>query len=178
MAWFQGLYEHDPPVLVGGAAVELYTGGAYTTGDLDFAGQVPPAVAAKLAEGGFERAGRHWVHEEAQVFLELPSPSLDPGETAARLRRGDLSVVVLAPEELIANRLASWKFWQSEEDGVNALLVLRATEVDPDRLRQLARDADVEDRLHALLTFVESLGEEELSPKLLERYLETPNAGD
>ena len=33
--WVQGLYEDDAtiPVLVGGAAVELLTGGAYTTGD-------------------------------------------------------------------------------------------------------------------------------------------------
>ena len=33
VAWIQSLYASSPPVLVGGAAVELYTGGAYTTGD-------------------------------------------------------------------------------------------------------------------------------------------------
>lgn len=45
VAWVQSLFteENQVPVLVGGAAVEILTGGAYTTGDLDFVGIVPDA---------------------------------------------------------------------------------------------------------------------------------------
>ena len=81
VAWVQGLFERDrTPVLVGGAAVELYTGGAYTTGDLDFAGTVPTAAARTLAAAGFVRHGRHWIHEAGQVYLEFPSAALAAGE--------------------------------------------------------------------------------------------------
>ena len=50
-AWVQGLYEGlgSAPILVGGAVVELITGGAYTTGDLDFAGTVPKEIDPKSA---------------------------------------------------------------------------------------------------------------------------------
>lgn len=58
-AWVQSLYSSKPPVLTGGAAVELYSAGAYTTGDFDFIGDVPKDVEARLAGAGFRREGRH-----------------------------------------------------------------------------------------------------------------------
>ncbi len=44
VSWIQSLYEDEDgvPILVGGAAVELYTSDAYTTGDLDHVGHIPP----------------------------------------------------------------------------------------------------------------------------------------
>jgi hypothetical protein len=68
VAWFQALYESQPaPILVGGGAVELYTGGAYQTGDLDFVGSVPAKVAAELEEAGFRKQAHHWLHEDGEV---------------------------------------------------------------------------------------------------------------
>lgn len=56
VAWTQGLFaeREQTPVLVGGAAVEILTGGAYTTGDFDFVGSVPSSVRAVLRENGFK----------------------------------------------------------------------------------------------------------------------------
>ena len=79
-AWVQGLFLGDEqvPVPVGGAAVEILTGGAYTTGDLDFVGFVPATVRREFEMNGFKKTGRHWIHERAQIFLEFPGDALDP----------------------------------------------------------------------------------------------------
>jgi hypothetical protein len=143
-AWLQGLYRgEEPPVLVGGAAVELYTAGAYTTGDLDFVGQVPSPVAEALHEAGFRRSGRHWVHEAAEVFFEFPGRQLDEAEEWVLLRVADQEVRVVSPEALVVDRLAAWQFWRSEQDAVNALLVARATKLDQKRLDVLAHKRQV-----------------------------------
>ena len=48
-AWFQSLFSPgaEVPILVGGAAVEIYSGGAYTSGDLDFVGEVDAGLAER-----------------------------------------------------------------------------------------------------------------------------------
>jgi hypothetical protein len=154
VAWLQGLYPRGrEPVLVGGGAVELYTGGAYTTGDIDLVGAVPRAVALALEAAGFEPTGRHWVHEAGQVFLEFASAGLEAGEETARIRVGELEVLAVAPEDLLAERLSAWKHWRSMVDGVNAwrLVCAQGTGLDRGRLRQRAAARDAEDALRSLL---------------------------
>lgn len=153
-AWFQSLFRQDaPPVLVGGAAVELYTGGAYTTGDLDFVGFVSPEVAELLRAEGFARAGRHWVHEDEQVFIELPSGALGEGEQAITVNFSDQEVLIIAPEDLVIDRLAAWQFWNSEQDAVNGYLIWDACLLNEERLSAQAHRARVEASLEALEGF-------------------------
>lgn len=154
--WFQSLFDEAAvPVLVGGAAVELFTAGAYTTGDLDFAGEVTPSVARRLHEAGFDKEGRSWRLGD-EVFLELPSSRLDPGARAVRLVIGDSSVLVLGADELLLDRLAAWKHWGSEIDATNALLLWtqHRSRLDQERLRRRAVEAGVEDALASLLDLV------------------------
>src|SRR5262249_4215808 len=146
-----------PPVLVGGAAVELYTGGAYTTGDLDFVGGVSPEVAGAFEDAGFRREGRHWIHERAQVFVEFPGSAVQPHERVVVINVGEAFVLTLSPEDMIVDRLAAWQFWKSATDGASAYLVWRAQEksLDRQRLSALARRRGVEpalDRLKELVT--------------------------
>jgi hypothetical protein len=147
VAWLQGLYEDEAstPVLVGGAAVELFTGGGYTTGDLDFVGEVPDAVARRLSDADFKRKGRHWIHGEGQVFVEFASDSLEADEEVVALDVAGQRIRVLAPEALLVDRLASWQFWGSTTDGVNAFLLLRATRdrMNLDKLERLVESRDV-----------------------------------
>jgi hypothetical protein len=156
--WVQGLYPADvaQAVLVGGGAVELFTEGAYTTGDLDFVGSVPKMVRQRLRESGFVRKGRHWIHEEQEVFLEFPSSELDEGESSQELEVLGSTVRVIGLEELIVDRLAAWQFWSSTIDGYNAWLLLdrRGSDVDPTRLEKLARRRDAMAALRSLLSFV------------------------
>lgn len=140
VAWIQGLYEDDDatPVLVGGAAVELFTLGAYTTGDVDLVGSVTPSAARLLKESGFERHGRHWIHEPAQMFVEFPGSALDPDERTSEIEVAGHEVRIISAEDLLIDRLGSWEYWQSSVDGVNALLLWRTQKqnMDVERLEK------------------------------------------
>lgn len=171
-AWIQSLYETRPPVLVGGAAVELYTGGAYTTGDYDFVGEVPEAVARALEESGFKREGRHWIHAKAELFVEFPGSAVQPHEKTAILELGDASVLTLSPEDMIIDRLAAWQFWSSTTDGASAFLIWRAQEkmLDPKRLTALAEIRGVGKGLARLRDFVRNIGSRAASAEDLETW--------
>lgn len=140
VAWIQGLFEDDDatPILVGGAAVELYTLGAYTTGDVDLVGSVTPSAARLLKESGFERHGRHWLHEPAQMFVEFPGSALDPDERTSDIEVAGHEVRIISAEDLLIDRLGSWEYWQSSVDGVNALLLWRTQKqnMDVERLEK------------------------------------------
>ena len=135
--------------------MELYTGGAYRTGDLDFVGIVTKDVTEKLEQAGFERQGRHWIHQRYRLLIETPDRNLDSGNTVATIRLGSTSVVVLGLEELIVDRLAAWQFWQSEIDGYNAWRLWSSGEqrIDLTRLRSLAARNETTAALDSLVEF-------------------------
>lgn len=174
VAWFQGLFPEGAPVpvLVGGAAAELYSGGAYTTGDLDFVGQVPLSVERDLEEAGFNRAGRHWVRDEGEIFLEVAGSALGDQEEAVRLELGGCVLRILQPEDVIVDRLAAWQFWRSQVDGIGAWFVYKEQQdrLDPERLRVLAREREVLIALERLLELAESSSE--VSLEELEKWAE------
>ncbi len=173
-AWVQGLYRKGEkvPVLVGGAAVELYTGGAYTTGDLDFVGEVTARVAERLGAAGFEREGRHWIHRGEEVFLEFPAAALDENARTALIAVGRRKILVLAPEEILLDRLASWWFWRSEVDAVNGFLLWRNVHenLDRGRLRAQAKRQGLEEPLQRLERFARGLWGREPSQAQLEKW--------
>lgn len=173
VAWIQGLYPGGlEPVLVGGAAVELYTGGAYTTGDVDLVGFVPREVAAAFKAAGFVRKGRHWLHEKGQVFVEFPGETLREGERRARLRVGGLEVTVVGIEDALADRLAAWQHWRSTVDGVNAWLLWSAQRSSVERARLVERAAALgaDAALRALLAYSRRLGRAHPSAEVLQRW--------
>ena len=135
--------------------MELYTGGAYRTGDLDFVGIVTKDVTEKLEQAGFEHHGRHWIHQRYRLLIETPDRSLDSGNAVATIRLGSTSVLVLGLEELIVDRLAAWQFWRSEIDGYNAWRLWSSGEqrIDPARLRSLAARNETTAALDSLVEF-------------------------
>ena len=156
-SWVQSLFSPGDavPTLVGGAAVELYTGGAYRTGDLDFVGVLTAVVAQRMEDAGFEHHGRHWIHEQHRLFIEFPDDALARGDTVATIRVGSTSVVVIGLEELIVDRLAAWQFWRSEIDGYSAWLLWSRGDHHPNvgRLRVLAERSETSVALDSLVAF-------------------------
>lgn len=106
------------PVLVGGCALEFYTAGGYTTGDVDLALPTGPDVDTAFAELGFVKKGRHWIRLDLDLYFEAPAPAGLPGETAPRteVEIDGLKVVILGLEDLLLDRLRAWVHWKSEED--------------------------------------------------------------
>ena len=155
--WVQAQWpsEASPPILVGGAAVELLTGGAYTTGDLDFVGHVPSGVQAGLLKAGFHRQGRHYIYEEGQIFLEFPGSALAPHERSVTVSLGRHKVLLVSPEDLLIDRLQAWVHWKSAVDGANACLLFsrQFKALDQRRLRALAEGAGVSEALAKLGEF-------------------------
>jgi hypothetical protein len=122
------------PILVGGAALDFYTAGGYTTGDVDLALPRGPAVDAAFSELGFRPQGRFWVREDLDLLFEAPAPAGLPGETAARtiVELDGLRIVVIGIEDLLLDRLRAAVHWRSDEDRrwARRLALLHAERLD------------------------------------------------
>ncbi|HEX9708926.1 MAG TPA: hypothetical protein VGB42_03030 [Candidatus Thermoplasmatota archaeon] len=124
-------------VLVGGAVVAVYTQGAYRSGDLDFV-QVDSFgrdVDSAMAEIGFRRQGRHYVHPECDhLFVEFVSGPLGVGEDTeivpSERIEGDVRLRILSPTDCVRDRLASYIHFRARECLDQAVLVARAQHVD------------------------------------------------
>lgn len=135
------------PVLVGGGAVEIYTRSAYTTRDLDFVAASSSELEKALGPLGFVREGRHWVNEELGLLIEFPSAVLAPAVSVSIDVEGT-ELRIIAVEDLIVDRLASWKHWGWDPDGAAATLLLALhPDLDEQRLQRRAEDEDVDDAL-------------------------------
>jgi len=164
-AWIQSCFR-DPtrvPILVGGAAVEIVTGGAYTTGDLDFVGRVDRAACSEMKRAGFRRRGRHWIHEDAQVFVEFPGESLGPSERSEFFTIGELRIRMVSLEDLLVDRLGAWQHWKSSVDGANAWALWRAAQarMDISRLQNRIREEGWQEALERLMSFAEQWCDDE-----------------
>jgi hypothetical protein len=170
--WFQSLFSGSVPVLVGGAAVELYTRGGYVTGDLDFVGNLSSSVIRKLEKAGFRREGRHWIHDAGKVYLELPASSLEPEAEVAEIRVGRHRVLAVSPEDVVVDRLAAWQFWKSSADAIGAYLVWRSQSetMDRKRLDRLAAKNGVRSALRSLVNLARRTRDREPAAEELERW--------
>lgn len=110
---------HRPPILVGGAAVELYTAGAITTGDFDLSCGRQDVLEAAMQRLGFARptgaglATRGWVHAALGLGFEIVSDNLLDGMADRTMVRiveigSEGSVAVIAPEDIIADRMGQY----------------------------------------------------------------------
>lgn len=160
------------PVLVGGGAFEILTGGAYTTGSLDFVGFVSDSMACTLRENGFQKLGRHWIHEEGQVFVEFPGESLGPNEAPFNYNAFGFDVVLVSVEDLLVDRLGAWDYWKSGVDGANAFELYRACrkEIDGERLERRVAEEGFENALKALRAFAAEWSSEDPDPQDLEAW--------
>jgi len=141
--------EGDFIFLVGGQAVETYTAGQFTTGDIDITTTDKEATEKVLAQMGFSREGMVWLNERLGVAVHIVGDYPTRSERVRKFDVGPYRVTVIGVEDLIIDRLAAAKFWKSERDREQAVVLFAAFRrvIDPEYLRKRAREQHVEDTL-------------------------------
>jgi hypothetical protein len=107
------------PVLVGGAAVELYSASAIVTGDFDICTPRQDAFEEEMQRVGFVRpsgpgvATRGWVHPELKLGFEVVTDRLLDGMADSNRVRlftlpPDGDAAVMSVEDMIADRVGQY----------------------------------------------------------------------
>jgi excisionase family DNA binding protein len=158
---FMGLLTHacvsrgwQPPVIVGGQAVEFYSGGGYATVDIDLVSASEP-LDEILPGWGFERRGRHWMRADLGLIVEAPGSRLLPAQRdrLTEVEVAGTTAYLLGLEDVIVDRLAACLHWSSENDCRWAQVLVGAHKADLDLayLRAQAHEAEVSARLEQIL---------------------------
>ncbi len=106
--------------LVGGQAVETYTAGQYTTGDIDITTTNRELTEEVFAQMGFVREGMVWLSERLAVAVHIVGSYPSRTEKTRTIEVGPYKVRVIGVEDLIIDRLGAAKFWKSERDSEQA----------------------------------------------------------
>lgn len=126
-------------VLVGGAVVSVHSGGAYESGDLDFVRDAlivrRDTLAEVMAEIGFLRRQRHYVHPQCQhLFVDFVSGPVGIGEdtriTPQQVENDGVILKLLSPTDCVRDRLAGLIHYGTRDHMDQAILVARAHPVD------------------------------------------------
>jgi hypothetical protein len=146
------------PVLVGGGAVEFYTGSAVMTGDIDVTSPVQPELEEELRKLGFIRPSgpgkstRGWVHPDIGLGFEVVGNS-PMGDTPDETRTLILSLFseeggfrVLSVEDMIADRMGQYASGTARDLLDQAKLLYDLAEgVDEDYLERRIRTESMGD---------------------------------
>ncbi len=142
-------------VLVGGALVEIYTAGAYVSGDLDVVGD-RSKIGALLQAAGFQGSGRYFIRDDLELVVEVPGIGLRPTETVIEIEFERLRVPAVCVEDSIVDRLLAAKYWKSTTDWEQAILlyVAHRDSLDSAALDAKAMSNEVADSLAELKSLV------------------------
>jgi hypothetical protein len=148
------------PVVVGGEAVELYTQGSYTTGDIDIKSP-RGATESILKEWGFLKRGRTWFNKALDIYVDWVGAALDEGEEAEnrvvtiKVSEG-LEINVISIEDLVIDRLNAAKWWGDVDSLMWAKVLLGVKrrlggKIDLSYLQKRASEEDIVDFLDKTL---------------------------
>lgn len=148
------------PVIVGGEAVELYTQGSYTTGDIDIKSP-RGATESVLREWSFRKKGRTWFNKVLDIYVDWVGAALDEGEDAEnrvvtiKVSEG-LEINVISIEDLVIDRLNAAKWWGDVDSLMWAKVLLGVKrrlgeKIDLSYLKKRASEEDIVDFLDQIL---------------------------
>lgn len=156
--WFLEKNRYGRIIIVGGFAVEVYTGSTYRTLDVDIIteGPLTRKILEKILEKiTHEKTSRVYITTLpvlAAKAIDIVGSNYTSSRPPVKIRLDKYYVYVEAPEELIVKYLAAWKYWKSEEDRDKALLLYKSLRgrLDLNYIKNRARMENVEDLLRKL----------------------------
>jgi hypothetical protein len=116
----------ERPILVGGGAVEFFTGVRFATGDLDIVAPDKALCEMVLLSLGFEKpaTGRHFISRSLGTLVDVHGSRLVGSEKTVELVYRKVPLLLVSPEDCIAERLASYRRHGSSLDLLNAFLIV------------------------------------------------------
>ena len=138
--------------LVGGQAVETYTAGQFTTGDVDVTTTHREATENLLRRLGFKKEGMVWLNEKLAIAVHIVGSYPSRTEKVRSLEVGAYTVRIVGVEELIIDRLKAAKFWKSGRDSEQAAVLFDGfrKSIDVDYLVRRASEEKVDDILRKI----------------------------
>jgi hypothetical protein len=123
----------DGLMVVGGSAIEIYTGGSYVSGDVDYVTDSRNAVAQVLRSWSFKNEGKWFSKKEWGLFVDVMET---PGTGSRRLTRiintkaGPFRIAAI--EDLLIKRVREAVNWQGRKEAFDqaVLLARHADKVD------------------------------------------------
>lgn len=150
------------PVVIGGLALSYYTREVYFTADIDLAYSDDASLGEVLKELNFKKKGKYWVNEDLKAAVEVPVDVLADEEAPLEIIElgPDLHCQIIGIEDLIIDRIKTYKDLNSESDGEMAeLLIMRYfDEIDWEyiELKAAHPEIDVGEELRNLKNMVEA----------------------
>lgn len=149
----------EMPIIVGGQAVEIYTQGSYTTGDIDIKAPLE-LIGPILTEWGFSKVGRVWMNKNLDIYIDWLGSSLDEGEEAERrtsiVKVSDqLDIRVVSIEDLVIDRLEAFKWWGDADSLTWAKVLIQVKnsidKIDEVYLMERGRKAGLSEVIESIL---------------------------
>lgn len=139
------LQKHDIScALVGGACVSIYTNEQHASHDLDFISPYShEAIAKALAELGFQKEGRYFIHPDSKLYVEFPSGPVAIGnqlpiKPEGKMKVRNTIVTMLSPTQCVMDRLAAWFHWNDRRSLIHALWVCEKHPISLDKIKRWA----------------------------------------
>jgi len=143
--------------LVGGEAIEIYTAGQFSTGDIDITTS-NRAASIKLLRGlGFTRTGMIWLYADLGIAVQIVASFPSHVEKIRTVSVNGHKVKVVGVEDLIVDRLVAAKYWKSNPKlDIEQASVLQnefRNSLDSEYLERRATEEKVIDYLDSLPKF-------------------------
>lgn len=138
-------------ILVGGAVVSIYSEGAYESGDLDlvltnmFVKNLPEV----MAEIGFQRHGRHFIHPEcSHLYIEFPKGPVEIGDDFAvvpdEIEINGVKIKILSPTDCVKDRLATYIHFKDRVGLEQAFLVAKKHPVNFENIEKWCKNENAD----------------------------------